>query len=92
MLFSISRLLAHKSGKARPRLPRRRLGFENLESRRVLNATWADTVGEGEVADSSSLPDFELTDVNPNSSSSSSSVSPRDYLGQVSVWYFTFFT
>jgi hypothetical protein len=33
-------------------------------------------------------PDFHLQDVNPNSSSSGQSVSPRDYLGKVSAWYF----
>ena len=34
------------------------------------------------------VPDFELLDVNPNSSSYRTSVSPRDHLGHVSVWYF----
>ena len=33
-------------------------------------------------------PDFALLDVNPNSSRHAESVSPRDYLNQVSVWYF----
>jgi len=34
------------------------------------------------------LPDFSLTDVNANSSRYQKAVSPRDYLGQVTAWYF----
>ena len=34
------------------------------------------------------LPDFSLPDVNPNSARYQENVSPRDYLGQVSAWYF----
>jgi hypothetical protein len=34
------------------------------------------------------LPDFSDLDVNPTSATSGSLVSPRDYLGQVSAWYF----
>ena len=34
------------------------------------------------------LPDFSLGDVNPNSSRYQEIVSPRDYLGEISVWYF----
>ena len=33
-------------------------------------------------------PDFHLTDVNATSSTSGQAVSPRDYLEQVSAWYF----
>jgi hypothetical protein len=33
-------------------------------------------------------PDFHLQDVNPNSARSGQSVSPRDYLGGISAWYF----
>jgi hypothetical protein len=33
-------------------------------------------------------PDFSLADVNPNSATSGEQVSPRDYLGKVSAWYF----
>jgi len=33
-------------------------------------------------------PDFSLPDVNPNSATHDSSLSPRDYLGAVSAWYF----
>jgi hypothetical protein len=34
------------------------------------------------------VPDFGLVDVNPTSSTYDQAVSPRDYLGQVSAWYF----
>jgi len=33
-------------------------------------------------------PDFALSDANPNSATNNQPVSPRDYLGQVSAWYF----
>lgn len=34
------------------------------------------------------VPDFKLVDENPNSPHYKQNVSPRDYLGQVSAWYF----
>jgi hypothetical protein len=34
------------------------------------------------------LPNFSLTDVNPHSATHEQNVSPRDYLEQVSGWYF----
>ncbi len=34
------------------------------------------------------VADFSLEDVNPNSPTSASSVSPRQHIGAVSVWYF----
>ncbi len=34
------------------------------------------------------VPDFQLTDVNPNSPTAGRLVSPRDHLHQVSAWYF----
>tara|TARA_B100000029_G_C17415015_1_gene902159 strand:+ start:451 stop:708 length:258 start_codon:yes stop_codon:yes gene_type:complete len=33
-------------------------------------------------------PDFHLTDVNATSATTGQAVSPRDYLQQVSAWYF----
>jgi hypothetical protein len=33
-------------------------------------------------------PDFALKDVNPNSATHDSTISPRDYLSTVSAWYF----
>ncbi len=34
------------------------------------------------------LPDFSAIDVNPRSPRYEQAVSPRDYLGQISAWYF----
>jgi outer membrane PBP1 activator LpoA protein len=34
------------------------------------------------------VPDFMLTDANPNSSLYAQTVSPRDYQNKVSAWYF----
>ncbi|MBM4130273.1 hypothetical protein FJ250_04505 [bacterium] len=34
------------------------------------------------------MPDFRLVDVNPFSATGGDLVSPRDYLGVVSAWYF----
>jgi predicted small lipoprotein YifL len=33
-------------------------------------------------------PDFSLVDQNPNSATAGKAVSPRQYLGKVSAWYF----
>jgi hypothetical protein len=34
------------------------------------------------------LPDFSVVDVNVDSPRYAEAVSPRDYLGQISAWYF----
>lgn len=34
------------------------------------------------------VPDFSLQDVNPNSARQNEFISPGDYMGQVSAWYF----
>lgn len=34
------------------------------------------------------VPDFRLQDVNPNSPTHGDTISPRNYLGQISGWYF----
>lgn len=34
------------------------------------------------------MPDFSLTDVNGSSPTTGQSVSPRDYEGRISAWYF----
>ena len=34
------------------------------------------------------VPDFSLIDVNPNSARHDEAVSPRDYLGSISAYYF----
>ncbi len=43
--------------------------------------------GPGDLA-----PDFALQDVNPGSATSGANVSPRQYLGRVSCWFFGFAT
>ena len=72
----------------RPRL-------EQLEARALLSATpWSQglDVGEGEAdfgeGEGTPRPDFHLTDVNSASSRYNQTISPRDYLQQVSAWYF----
>jgi len=55
---------------------RRHLQVEQLESRDLLT-------GLG-----SQVADFALLDVNPTSATYNTMVSPRDYQGQVSAWYF----
>ena len=37
---------------------------------------------------SSMVPDWTLTDVNPNSATHGQAVSPRGQLGNISAWYF----
>jgi hypothetical protein len=66
-------------GQGRHRQPRV-LRFEGLEARQLLHGA---AEGEG-----TPRPDFSLEDVNPASSTHQQAVSPRDYLEQVSGWYF----
>jgi hypothetical protein len=66
----------------------RNLRVETLESRHLLHGAgelFGTASGEGE---SSPMPDFTLTDVNSGSATANQAVSPRDYLEQVSGWYF----
>ncbi len=66
----------------------RNLGVESLEARQMLYgaAEWlAPVAAEGEGAP---VADFSLDDVNATSPTSGQQVSPRDYMGQVSGWYF----
>ena len=42
----------------------------------------------GAVADSGAMPCFALEDVNPNSTTFGKQVTPRQFLGQISAWYF----
>ena len=63
--------------------PRRRPSLESLEFRHMLaaaTAPMAESVGR--------VADFALLDVNLTSATYNQTVSPRDYLGQVSAWYF----
>ena len=68
---------------------------EHLEARRLFAADGlavfeAAPVAEGEAADIA--PDFSLVDLNPGSPTYNREVSPRDYLGGVSVWMFGYST
>ncbi len=51
-----------------------------------------DLLGEAAAMDAGGsaelVPDFALVDVNPTSSTYNQPVSPRDYLQEVSGWYF----
>ncbi len=47
-----------------------------------------DSTSETPVPDAEALPDFSVIDVNANSARYQEEVSPRDYLGQISAWYF----
>lgn len=49
----------------------------------------ADTGDTGGGDPVTPMPDFALVDLNPNSTRVGELVSPRDYLEQVSGWYFT---
>jgi hypothetical protein len=40
------------------------------------------------VPDDAAMPDFAVVDVNADSPRFEEAVSPRDYLGQISAWYF----
>ena len=72
----------------------RRVLFEHLEQRQLLHGgDVVASVAAAEVADEGEgegLPvyDFSLVDLNVNSATFNQSVSPRDYKGQVSAWYF----
>jgi hypothetical protein len=45
----------------------------------------AADLAEGETEQ---VPDFHLMDVNPNSATFNREISPRNYMGQISAWYF----
>ena len=46
------------------------------------------STSEPPMPDAEALPDFSVIDVNANSARYQDVVSPRDYLGQISAWYF----
>lgn len=63
--------------------------MESLEARQLLHggtAADAEMVAEGEL--DQVVPDFSLVDVNATSSRFNENISPRDYTGGVSAWYF----
>ena len=91
----------HRSRKSARRGTRRFPTFEQVEFRIQFDANSDDACEQVCVADgpngsnggaqnpaTSSLPDFTLTDVNAGSPRTGQGVSPRDYLQQLSVWYF----
>jgi len=48
----------------------------------------APTAPTGSTSGDSAMSDFSLVDVNPNSITSGQEVSPRQFLGKISAWYF----
>ena len=60
----------------------------------AIDAATAQATTEGDAGTSSGepdpalVPDFSLEDVSPSSSRFGEQVSPRDYEGRVSAWYF----
>ena len=64
----------------------RNQGLETLEPRMLLSVN-SVIGGEGE-GSAQQVADFALIDVNPTSATFDQPVSPRDYLGQVTGWYF----
>jgi hypothetical protein len=54
------------------------------------NTSGADGSGSAQTPqpNNDALPDFSLTDANANSARYQEAVSPREYLGQISAWYF----
>ena len=79
----MSRFFASKHAASRPKR-KRSIRFEPLEGRRLLAG---DSLGEGELS-ADPVPDFQLVDVNPNSATFNTPVSPRDLLGQAGAVYF----
>ena len=69
-------------------------GFEQLEFRRLLHAGahGADDPPADVSIAADAAVDFSLADLNPASGTYSQPVSPRDYLGQISVWMFGYST
>lgn len=63
------------------------LAYERLEPRLVLMGG-SYPYGSNPLPMDSVAPDFEIVDANPASATYIQTVSPRDYLGQVSVWLF----
>ena len=64
----------------------RKQGLETLEPRMLLSVN-SVIGGEGE-GNAQQVADFALIDANPTSATFDQPVSPRDYLGQVTGWYF----
>ena len=66
----------------------RSLQIERLEPRWAMDAAAAVSLNLLAEGEGPPRPDFQLEDVNPASARFGETVSPRDYLSQVSAWYF----
>jgi hypothetical protein len=65
----------------------RRLGIERFEPRQMFGVQPA-IIQEAAEGEGEQVVDFSLRDVNPNSATYSFNVSPRQFLGEMSAWYF----
>ena len=62
---------------------------ESEETGTVDTADTSDTdTGTSTEPGLNAVPDFLLADINPNSATIGQNISPRDYLQQISGWYF----
>lgn len=68
-------------------VPRRLLPALLVAAALLCGCSDDDPAGPG-VPPAGLVPDFALKDVNPTSATYDADVSPRDYLQQVSAWYF----
>lgn len=60
-----------------------------LDTGSVTDAVVADAADEGpDVRTATPLSDFRMVDVNPRSSTTGMTISPRQHLGAISAWYF----
>jgi hypothetical protein len=73
----MSRFVSRKRSSSRPGQARI-VRLESLEHRTLLAA---NSIGQ-------IVPDFQLVDVNPNSATYNTQVSPRDLVGQAGAFYF----
>ena len=88
MKYSCSNRSLSRTRKRYPLPKPRRLRVEALEPRQMLHGAdygLAALPAEGEAVP---VADFSLTDTNTTSPTSGQDVSPRDFLNQVSGWYF----
>lgn len=68
-----------------------RFCFQSLESRVLADGGIGGLLFLGDAA-TAPQPDFSLVDINPTSATNNQPVSPRDYLGSTSAWYFGYST
>lgn len=88
MISSRFRLPLRLVRRRKSRPPVRRPWVEALEWRQLLDAGGVLAAESLAEAEEQQVADFELVDVNPNSTTHNQPVSPRDFLGSVSAWYF----